>query len=255
MPDRARIAGRSLALAAAVVLLCHAAAFAHNMRVFADVTGRTITGNAYMSGGGNPRNAQVIVLGPDGKQLGRTTTDEKGNFRFDATVRCDHTFVIDSGDGHRAECTVRAEELPKSLPGRGDPSTAQSRPAVTAQTQSMDSALATLQPESPAAPASRPASPRTTLPGGPVTPAAPAVPTTPATPSASGPGSFAPPPGLDPNALRELVARTVRNELGRYEQRRHFREVVAGIGYIFGTWGVMMLVLRHKKRHDRRPGG
>jgi nickel transport protein len=249
MLERVRIAGRSLGLTAAVVLLCQAAAFAHNMRVFADVTGRTITGNAYMSGGGNPRNAQVIVLGPDGKQLGRTTTDEKGNFRFDATVRCDHTFVIDSGDGHRAECTVRAEELPKSLPGRGNPIAAQSRPTVTAQTQSMDSALATLQPERPAAAASRSASPGTTLPGGPVTP------TTPATPSVSGPGNFAPPAALDPNALRELVARTVRNELGRYEQRRHFREVVAGIGYIFGTWGVMMLVLRHKKRHDRRPGG
>jgi nickel transport protein len=232
MLERVRTAGRLAAVATAMVLLSQPAAYAHTMRVFADVTGRTITGNAYMSGGGNPRDALVIVLGPGGKELGRTQTDEKGNFHFNAAVRCDHTFVIDSGDGHRAECTVRAAELPRDLPAPQSPSTAQSQP--------LDSMIATLKPESAGTAPSNPQSPGTALPG--------VLATTQA------PSSVSPAPA-DPNALRAMVARTVRNELEAYQHRTRLHDVVAGIGYIFGTWGVVMLVQRRRRRKDRRPGG
>ena len=61
-------------------------------------------------------------------------------------------------------------------------------------------------------------------------------------------------PPSDPNALRALVARTVRNELDSYEQRTGLRDVVSGIGYVFGTWGVVMMVMRHRKRNAGPPG-
>jgi nickel transport protein len=226
MREHVRTAGRLGALAAAVVLLCQPAAYAHSMRVFADVAGRTITGNAYMSGGGNPRDAQVIVLGPGGRELGRTRTDDKGNFRFDAAVRCDHTFVIDSGDGHRAECIVRASELPADLPAPGNP--------IATQPQPGSPSAATSHPQTPVAPMSAPQSPGTALPGVPAYAQEPH--SAPAFPSPQ-----------DPNALRAIIARTVRNEIEAHEHRTRLRDVVSGIGYAFGTWGVVMMVLRRRK--------
>ena len=98
---------------AAVLLLqtwCSPAS-AHKIKVFATGEGTTIEGSVYFPGGGKISNTTVTVFGPNRKQLGETTTDKNGEFTFETSVRCDHTFVVTTGDGHRAECTVSADEL------------------------------------------------------------------------------------------------------------------------------------------------
>lgn len=90
-------------------------ASAHKIKVFATGEGATIAGSVYFPGGGKARNMTVAVFGPNEKKLGETTTDENGEFTFETSIRCDHTFVVKTSDGHRAEYTVSADELASSL--------------------------------------------------------------------------------------------------------------------------------------------
>ena len=105
-------------LAAALCLLGFGArsAFAHRLKVFAMAEGEEIQGYVYFPGGGRAADVPLQVLGPNGRELGEVRTDADGQFAFVARLRCDHRFVADSGDGHRASFTVGADELPADLP-------------------------------------------------------------------------------------------------------------------------------------------
>jgi len=197
-------------LAAAALLAVQDDALAHKLNVYAVAAGRSIRGEAYFSGGGRPKNLEVLVLGPAGEELGRTRTDEKGVFHFLATSRCDHTFVVETGDGHRAEHTVEADELPKDLPA---PSGAASRPAAAPSTATA--------------------------------PAATSPTTSPTTQEA-----------IDQtlDALLEVLGRAVRKELEASEDRVRIRDVIGGIGYIFGAVGLVMLWKYRMKRGPKQPG-
>lgn len=103
-------------LAAPVLLaLMATSAYAHKLKIFAAADGKVITGYAYFTGGGRPKNATVKVTGPDGAALGEVATNEDGEFTFAPQVKCDHVFTVESGDGHSAAFTVGAEELPDDL--------------------------------------------------------------------------------------------------------------------------------------------
>lgn len=108
---------RLLVLAAALLLLAGAPALAHKIKVFATAEGASISGYVYFPGGGRPSGASVAVTGPGGEEIGRLTTDDRGAFSFEATRRIDHRFTVDTGDGHRGEFLVKAEQLPTALPG------------------------------------------------------------------------------------------------------------------------------------------
>jgi len=142
MPERRATSSRTL-LAAAIAALVLAAgpAGAHKVNLFAEADGATVRGEAYFTGGGRPRNVVVQVVGPAAEALGETRTDDAGRFTFTATRRCDHTFVIDTGDGHLAKFTVEAAELPASLPGPrigARPARAQpTRPSTTAPSEAV----------------------------------------------------------------------------------------------------------------------
>jgi nickel transport protein len=90
-------------------------ALAHKVKVFATVEGTVLSGYVYYPGGGKAKNVPVRFLDPHGVSLGETTTNDEGEFRFTATVRVDHRIVVDTGEGHRAEFTVPAADLPESL--------------------------------------------------------------------------------------------------------------------------------------------
>jgi len=98
-----------------LLFLLASPASAHKLHVFALANGTTIEGDVYAAGNEPIRNAAVTVLGPHGEKLGETTTDEAGKFRFVARQRIEHTFVVDTDDGHSAKYKVAAEELPTSL--------------------------------------------------------------------------------------------------------------------------------------------
>jgi len=159
---------------AAWLIVCPAPALAHKINVFAYAEGRTITGSVYFSGGGKARNAEVKAFGPDGKLLGRTTTDVNGAFTFEAGVICDHTFVVETADGHIARYTVKAGEL---------------------------------------------------------------------APAEGGPASSA--------AVRQIAL--LRRQLEEQEHKRQLRDVLGGIGYIFGDAGVAFYFLG-RRRAARRKG-
>ncbi len=109
----------SVALVILAVVLatpCPKAALAHKVVVFATCTGKTIEGEVYFHGGTAARNVKVTLAGPEGQVLGETKTDDEGKFTFPVHFRCDHKVIADAGGGHGAEYTVRADELPESLP-------------------------------------------------------------------------------------------------------------------------------------------
>ncbi|WKW51920.1 carboxypeptidase regulatory-like domain-containing protein [Rhodomicrobium lacus] len=107
-------------LVALMLLMFGGGAEAHKLKVFATATGGVIEGYAYFGTGGRARLSSVTVASPDGTLLGKTTTDDEGNFRYEATRRVDHVITVDGGDGHVASYTVAADELPQALASGGD---------------------------------------------------------------------------------------------------------------------------------------
>lgn len=112
---------RGLALLLALLLLPAGSAFAHKLKVFASAEGRTITGYVYFPGGGRGKGLQVNFLSMDGAPLGKSTSDENGQFTYTATAAVDHRIVVDSNDGHVGEFVVRAAELDTTLPAEAPP--------------------------------------------------------------------------------------------------------------------------------------
>lgn len=88
---------------------------AHKSFIFATIPQGKIEGEVYFGGAEPGRHVTVAVLDPLGNKLGSVVTDEKGRFTFEPRVRCDHRLIADDGMGHRAEYTVRADELPAHL--------------------------------------------------------------------------------------------------------------------------------------------
>ena len=92
-------------------------ASAHRLNLWGQVEqDGTVNGRAYLSGGGEAKNTEVQVFGPAGQRLGQATTDSLGRFVFQAAYRCDHEFVVDTGDGHRATFRIEAAQFPDNLP-------------------------------------------------------------------------------------------------------------------------------------------
>lgn len=103
------------AIAALMSAFIPTAASAHKLNILAQTDGERINGLVYFSGGAGAEGVIVRVAAPDGASLGETTTDKTGAFVFIPAQACDHTFVCESEDGHRAECTVPVAELPPRL--------------------------------------------------------------------------------------------------------------------------------------------
>ena len=194
----------------ALLLLDVGTAVAHRLNVFAYAEGATIVGSAYFSGGA-PAGADVTVYDPGGTVLGRTTTDAEGAFTFDATVRTDHHITVETADGHAATFVVTAAELPASLPPGAD------GPA-------------------PEAAADDGASPQTAGP--------------PAQVAVAG-------MTIDNAALEAMILRTVqqqvrplRQQLAAYGEEIRLRDIIGGIGYILGIFGLVAYAMVLRKRAD-----
>lgn len=142
MPDDTRPgAGRARLRPALLVLTLlaagHSPAWAHRLKVFAAADGAVIRGRAYTSAGTPLCDVPLQVCGPDGRHLGEVTTDGAGEFAFTATVRCAHTFILETADGHAARFTVSAAELPAELPAPAATATAAPPPAPHAPTETV----------------------------------------------------------------------------------------------------------------------
>jgi hypothetical protein len=204
-----------VALFLVVLVVLPRPALAHKLNVFAQAEGPTIHGRAYFSGGSPAIKIQVTALDAAGHELGRATTDQKGNFSLEAHRRCDYRLVAETGDGHGAEYTVSAAELPAVLP-RGDPALA----------------VSVGQPPGP---------PGASSPFRPMTEGQAAM-------AAGGDGRVA----AELQALERQVGR-LREQLDENENRLRFRDLVGGIGYILGLAGIACYCWTLTQRRAGRP--
>ncbi len=84
---------------------------AHGMHVFAWVEGDTCHVESYFSESRRARHAQVEVFDMNGKILLNGTTDADGNFSFAIPVRADLKIVVTPGMGHKGAYILRAKEM------------------------------------------------------------------------------------------------------------------------------------------------
>lgn len=190
-----------------ILVLSASPALAHKISIFAAVEGEAITGEAFARGGDPIRSATICVFGTDGQALGETTTDSEGKFRFVPTARRDHRLVLDAGDGHLAEKTVSAEELPATLPG--EVASAETPKETDARSDQAE----TVEPQSVPASAS----------------------------------------GADAALLGQVQqlsndVRELRKELAHYQDELRLRDLLGGIGFIFGLMGVAFYFLGVRRK-------
>jgi hypothetical protein len=98
---------------------------AHRIILFAWVEGDTVHVESKFHGGKKVKAGKIVVTDPQGTELVRGTTNEKGEFSFTVPKKTDLKIVLVAGTGHRAEWalplaeieTPAAEKPP--VPGKG----------------------------------------------------------------------------------------------------------------------------------------
>jgi nickel transport protein len=172
---------------------------AHNVSVFAWVEGDTVHVESKFSGGRKPKGATIDVYDAAGDLLLQGTTDDNGLYSFRVPRKTEMRIVLNAGMGHRAEWTVPLAEL-----------------------ESVQETEAAAPPaETMAASADPPVTPRT----------APAEPR--AVALTQGELQRAVELALD-KKLKPLLTQAVESQLSGPS----FKDVMGGIGYIFGLVGV-----------------
>jgi nickel transport protein len=114
----------------ALLLFLPVPALAHQLHLFVQPRGATIVGQAYFSPGDvAARQIDVIARDPAGRELGRTKTDDQGNFTLPARVKVDYHLTAEA-PGHSDTRVIHAADLPDSLPADSPSSAEAPRPAA-----------------------------------------------------------------------------------------------------------------------------
>jgi nickel transport protein len=112
--------------ALACILAYPTMAQAHAVFIFAWPQGDTICTDSYFSKKSPVRGGTVSIQDSSGKVLDSAKTDDKGSVCFNRPqTTSDLTFVVEAGEGHRAEFKLRVEDLPAL-----DPATTPSDPEL-----------------------------------------------------------------------------------------------------------------------------
>ncbi len=192
-------------LASFLLLGLYSNAWAHKVISAAYPDGNLIEGEIGFSNGDMAKNLLVEVFDPEDNKLGETTTDEEGFFVFTATKKVDHIFRANLSAGHIATLTVTADELPDNLEGGGVAETSSSQEAVSSEE---DAAVPSNLSD---------------------TNAQLVV--------------------INQVALEQLVSKTskevrsLRKELAQYKEERRMQDILGGIGYILGIFGIASFLL------------
>ncbi len=86
-------------------------AYAHGINVFARVEGDTVHAQAKLSDGRKAKNASITVYNKRGVNLLEGKTDANGDFSFPVPEKSDLKIVLSTGTGHRAEWVIAAAEI------------------------------------------------------------------------------------------------------------------------------------------------
>ncbi len=95
-----------------LMLPCFSATvFAHKVMVFAWGDGDTIHTRSKFSGGKKAVNADIMVYNTDDELLLQGKTDQKGEFSFQIPARTDLRIVLNASMGHKAEWKISSDEI------------------------------------------------------------------------------------------------------------------------------------------------
>ena len=86
-------------------------ASAHRVNLFAWVEGDTVYVESKFSGGKKVNMGKIIVTDPQGTELVKGITNEKGAFSFKIPKKTDLKIVLLAGTGHRAEWVIPVSEI------------------------------------------------------------------------------------------------------------------------------------------------
>lgn len=199
----------------AVTMFNQCEILAHTLRIFATPDGEQIKGYCFMSGGSRLEGVKVDVKDAEGKPVFALFTDKNGEFAFKPSTGADYTFHVDTGDGHAADCKVTAAELKGIVPA-----------GATAEAKGKEDDS---EAGSDAAGDEAPSSSYTVSADDMV--------------------------GIDD--IRKVVAEEVssqiaplREQLDRYQNKIHFSDIIAGIGYILGIAGITFYLLATRNRQQ-----
>lgn len=208
-----------LTAAALIFFLAYASpALAHKVKVFAWTEGAVISGYVYFPGGARAQNVRVVFYGPEDKSLGETVTNKKGEFAFTAPYKCDYRVVADIGDGHQAEYTLPASELPDSLAELGSGSKQAAQEEAASAPAMKKPPVSGIEGEGVSAVLSD--SRLTEL--------------------------------VEKAVMKQVLP--LREQIEQYEEKVRLHDILGGIGYIIGLMGVV-LYLKASARLKKEKGG
>jgi nickel transport protein len=181
-------------------------ALAHKLQVFAFAEGNRILGSTYFAGGGVASGARIEVRDLGGSLLAELVPDREGTFVYVAQDPIDHLILAITGDGHRAEWLIAADELFADFAAVQEPELSgvaqrhagdQAIHDAPAETELIESTAGSAQPLDPALEA----------------------------------------------AIERAVARQVRplrEQLIAAEDRIRLQDILGGLGYILGLTGIAL---------------
>jgi nickel transport protein len=86
-------------------------AWAHKVTIFAWVEGDTVHTQSKFSGGKRAKNSTVVVYDKEGNLLLEGKTNENGEFSFKVPKKTDLKVALKASMGHLAEWTIPAQEI------------------------------------------------------------------------------------------------------------------------------------------------
>jgi len=201
---------------------------AHTLYLFAAADGEKIAGRVYLRGGTGVPDAVVKVYVAGKESVGEFRTDDEGRFSFSAPYRCDYVLRAITEDGHQAEASIHADELSPSLPEWSAKVTDTSSTDVAAQ-------KTVAEGQEQGAPLQQPSESQTGH-------------------AQQEKGSVSEESvAMNDSVARELATlRTqvvqLREELRELQTATGFRDILGGLGYVFGLTGVGFYFLGRRKR-------
>lgn len=95
-----------------IIIMMDVSVFAHKVNVFAYVEGEKIYTESYFNDGKKCIDSKIEVFDNQGNKLLEGLTDKEGKFSFEvSSEKGDLKIVITASMGHRAEYTIRTDEL------------------------------------------------------------------------------------------------------------------------------------------------
>lgn len=103
-----------------LLLLLNGTAEAHLLKLFAYVEGASVHGSAYFAGGTNAAGLAITISDRNNQQLVSLKTDSQGGFSYTPATPGEYHIRADTGEGHRAEWLIRADEFSQAFPAGAD---------------------------------------------------------------------------------------------------------------------------------------